>query len=175
MRGNPRTICTGGNLEMVSGIVNLVESFRCYQVISFILHFLVVRYDPAQVTPGGEAAFIGAIVGDSLVLREQVRWYTAMLGKKQSLRKVRSLRVRACASRAWFSHRFSHFAFSAARTVSHLRHRCCVNFETNESSPAQPQSTARSSTLGAPDVGSSPGPLSHRPGHHLISVPQETQ
>ena len=37
-------------------------------------------------TPGGEVAFVVAIVLDSLVLRRRVGWYSTMLGKKQSLK-----------------------------------------------------------------------------------------
>ena len=32
-----------------------------------------------MVTPGGEVAFVGRIVADSLQLREQIRWYTSMV------------------------------------------------------------------------------------------------
>jgi len=40
------------------------------------------------ITPGGELTFVTAMVRDSLVLREKVGWYTSMVGKKSSLRKV---------------------------------------------------------------------------------------
>ena len=37
---------------------------------------------------GGEVAFVGAIIRDSFFLGKRVRWYTAMLGKKSSLRRL---------------------------------------------------------------------------------------
>jgi len=40
------------------------------------------------ITPGGELAFVTAMVRDSLVVRGKVGWYTSMVGKKTSLRKV---------------------------------------------------------------------------------------
>eukprot|EP00624_Nannochloropsis_granulata_P002985 evm.model.NODE_25191_length_8596_cov_20.292229.1 len=40
------------------------------------------------ITPGGELSFVTAMVRDSLVLREKVEWYTSMVGKKSSLRKL---------------------------------------------------------------------------------------
>lgn len=39
-------------------------------------------------TLGGEVAFVMAIILDSLMLRKRVRWYSTMLGKKQSLKKL---------------------------------------------------------------------------------------
>ena len=41
-----------------------------------------------STTTGGEVAFVAAILADSLVLRTAVGWYTAMLGKKQSLQTL---------------------------------------------------------------------------------------
>mmetsp|Transcript_40545 Transcript_40545/g.95196 ORF Transcript_40545/g.95196 Transcript_40545/m.95196 type:complete len:535 (-) Transcript_40545:56-1660(-) len=38
--------------------------------------------------PGGEVAFVSAMVDDSLVHRKAVGWYTSMLGKKKSLTAV---------------------------------------------------------------------------------------
>ena len=38
-----------------------------------------------MVTSGGEIAFLASIIMDSLVLRESVSWYTAMVGAKSSL------------------------------------------------------------------------------------------
>lgn len=51
--------------------------------------------------PGGEAAFVGAMVADSTVLRGRVHWYTAMLGRKASLKALRAAlhRVRPTALR----------------------------------------------------------------------------
>jgi len=41
-----------------------------------------------MVCEGGEEGFVGGIVKDSLLLRERVRWYTTMLGRKQSVKAV---------------------------------------------------------------------------------------
>ena len=41
-----------------------------------------------MVTAGGEVAFVKRIFDESLLLREQVRWYTAMLGKHSSVEVV---------------------------------------------------------------------------------------
>ncbi|CAM9387291.1 unnamed protein product, partial [Scytosiphon promiscuus] len=38
--------------------------------------------------PGGEVAFVRAIIEDSLRLRERVRWYTSMVGKKSNAKKL---------------------------------------------------------------------------------------
>ena len=38
-----------------------------------------------MVTEGGEVAFLASIIMDSIILRESVLWYTAMVGKKSSL------------------------------------------------------------------------------------------
>eukprot|EP00903_Cladosiphon_okamuranus_P020233 g18570.t1 len=38
--------------------------------------------------PGGEVAFVRAIIRDSLRLRERVRWYTSMVGKKSNAKKL---------------------------------------------------------------------------------------
>ncbi|PKS05962.1 hypothetical protein jhhlp_007795 [Lomentospora prolificans] len=41
-----------------------------------------------MVTAGGEVAFVKRIIEESLTLKEQVRWYTAMLGKHSSVEVV---------------------------------------------------------------------------------------
>eukprot|EP00752_Nemacystus_decipiens_P014801 g13176.t2 len=38
--------------------------------------------------PGGEVAFVRAIIRDSLRLRERVRWYTSMVGKKSNAKRL---------------------------------------------------------------------------------------
>ncbi|KAL4428378.1 hypothetical protein ABPG75_002467 [Micractinium tetrahymenae] len=47
-----------------------------------------------MVYPGGELAFVSAMVQDSLELRGAVHWYTTMVGKKGTLRAARSLLYR---------------------------------------------------------------------------------
>ena len=44
-----------------------------------------------MITPGGELAFVTAMIRDSLRLRGRVRWYTSMVGKKGTLRRVLGL------------------------------------------------------------------------------------
>lgn len=44
-----------------------------------------------MITPGGELAFVTAMLRDSLRLKGRVRWYTSMVGKKGTLRKVLAL------------------------------------------------------------------------------------
>jgi hypothetical protein len=44
-----------------------------------------------MITTGGEIAFVGAIIADSLSLRERISWYSATLGKKSSLRPLLKL------------------------------------------------------------------------------------
>ncbi|CAH0514025.1 unnamed protein product [Peronospora belbahrii] len=44
-----------------------------------------------MVFPGGEVAFIGNMILESVELQDRVLWYTSMVGKKASLRKVLAL------------------------------------------------------------------------------------
>jgi 23S rRNA (adenine1618-N6)-methyltransferase len=39
-------------------------------------------------TEGGEFAFVSHIIQDSLVLRERIRWYTSMIGRKVNVKKL---------------------------------------------------------------------------------------
>lgn len=41
-----------------------------------------------MVFPGGEVAFITNMIEDSLALRTRVLWYTSMIGRKSSIRKI---------------------------------------------------------------------------------------
>ncbi|KAF1334274.1 Cell division cycle protein, partial [Globisporangium splendens] len=41
-----------------------------------------------MVCPGGEVAFITNMIDDSLALRHRVVWYTSMIGKKSTVRKI---------------------------------------------------------------------------------------
>lgn len=41
-----------------------------------------------MVIPGGEVAFVSRMIDESLVLKEQVQWYTSMLGKASSISEV---------------------------------------------------------------------------------------
>jgi 23S rRNA (adenine1618-N6)-methyltransferase len=38
-----------------------------------------------MVTPGGEVAFVNRIIAESVKLRDQVQWYSSMVGKSQSI------------------------------------------------------------------------------------------
>ena len=41
-----------------------------------------------MVVPGGEVAFVRRIIEESLLLRSRVQWYSAMLGKLESVREL---------------------------------------------------------------------------------------
>lgn len=59
----PHSACTGAPVEMV------------YET----------REGDGKDSPGGEIAFVGRILEESVTLRGRIRWYTAMLGKLSSL------------------------------------------------------------------------------------------
>jgi len=42
-----------------------------------------------MVCEGGELAFVMKIMEDSLQLREQIRWYTSMLGRKVNIKIIK--------------------------------------------------------------------------------------
>ena len=41
-----------------------------------------------MVTPGGEVAFVHRLIAESIELKEQVQWYTSMLGKHSSVATI---------------------------------------------------------------------------------------
>lgn len=43
-----------------------------------------------MITEGGEVGFVQRIINESLHLKSKIRWYTSMVGKKSSLRILRS-------------------------------------------------------------------------------------
>lgn len=50
-----------------------------------------------MVTEGGDAGFVGKLVDESVTLREEVQWYSAMLGKLSSVEQVvMRLKDRGC-------------------------------------------------------------------------------
>ncbi|RLN60723.1 hypothetical protein BBP00_00005833 [Phytophthora kernoviae] len=44
-----------------------------------------------MVFPGGEIAFIGSMIDESMELQDRVLWFTSMIGRKSSLRKLLAL------------------------------------------------------------------------------------
>ncbi|GLE05650.1 hypothetical protein PINS_up014690 [Pythium insidiosum] len=44
-----------------------------------------------MVFPGGEVSFIGHMIDDSIILQQRVLWYTSMVGRKSSLRRLLAL------------------------------------------------------------------------------------
>eukprot|EP00164_Ancoracysta_twista_P007533 GFYU01010709.1.p1 GENE.GFYU01010709.1~~GFYU01010709.1.p1 ORF type:complete len:340 (+),score=77.94 GFYU01010709.1:895-1914(+) len=44
-----------------------------------------------MITTGGEVAFVTAIIEDSVKLRQRVRWYTTLLGRKASLKPLKKV------------------------------------------------------------------------------------
>lgn len=44
-----------------------------------------------MVCPGGEAAFVTQMVQDSLQLQKRIHWFTTMVGKKATLKKLRAV------------------------------------------------------------------------------------
>jgi 23S rRNA A1618 N6-methylase RlmF len=41
-----------------------------------------------MITAGGEYGFVLAMIADSFKLRDQMRWYTSMIGKKHTLKRL---------------------------------------------------------------------------------------
>ncbi len=41
-----------------------------------------------MITPGGEVAFVQRMIDESVVLKEEVQWYTSMLGKYDSVATI---------------------------------------------------------------------------------------
>ena len=60
------------------------DSLEEQQTLSHPEHCCAATTNEA-VTPGGEAAFVGGMVNDSLKLRKRVCWYTSMVGRKVSV------------------------------------------------------------------------------------------
>jgi 23S rRNA A1618 N6-methylase RlmF len=44
-----------------------------------------------MVCDGGEVAFVSQIIKDSALLQDRFHWFTSLVGKKQSLRKILSI------------------------------------------------------------------------------------
>ena len=48
----------------------------------------LTAFSSEVITRGGEEEFVSELIEESLLLREQVTWYTSMLGKKSSVEGV---------------------------------------------------------------------------------------
>lgn len=51
-------------------------------------HATCTGWEREMIYPGGDEGFVNRIIDESLKLREKVRWYTAMLGKLESLENI---------------------------------------------------------------------------------------